>query len=34
MEPEEIVEELNLDQIGDRDWSIFGCSAIEGHGKY
>ncbi len=32
MDPEEIVNELNLDEIQDRDWSIFGCSATEGVG--
>ena len=32
LEPEEIVEELQLDEIDDRDWSIFGCSAVDGDG--
>lgn len=32
LEPEEIVEQLQLDEIDDRDWSIFGWSAISGEG--
>ena len=32
LEPEEIVDELQLDEIDDRDWSIFGWSALSGEG--
>ena len=32
LDPEEIVEELQLDDIDDGDWSIFGYSAVSGEG--
>ena len=32
LEPEEIVDQLQLDMIDDRDWSIFGWSALDGEG--
>ena len=30
--PDEIIEKLNMENIKDRDWSVYECSALKGTG--
>ena len=30
--PDEIIEKLNMNDITERDWSLFACSALKGTG--